>query len=199
MFGQIEHHPIEDQFRRRAHNPFAAMVKYVDPLLLVNRERQRIYALPSKLRQGLLLATGPDCAEPRLQSGMIDHHHGPASHSHQMARSCRPIPRAETKLLDKGPIVAKTLDPTAQSIGNQDPLLVDKETARRAPLLPTITTCWQTRLDPPIDMKALHGSLPRSISHSYVYSVTIRRDCVRLVKHSGFITAAIATLRHRQT
>ena len=45
MFGQIEHYPIECQFRRRTDNPLSAVIENVDPLLIVHRESQGVWAL----------------------------------------------------------------------------------------------------------------------------------------------------------
>ena len=45
LFGQIEHYPIECQFRRRTDNPLSAVIENVDPLLIVHRESQGVWAL----------------------------------------------------------------------------------------------------------------------------------------------------------
>ena len=87
----------------------------------------------------------------------------------------------EFKLLNEYPIVTKPLDPTAQRIGDPDALLVGKEPARRAPLRTMIASRRQARLNPSIDMKALHGPLPRPVSHRHVHAITMGRDGVRLI------------------
>ena len=42
MFGKIEHHPVESQFRRHTHDSLSAVIENIDSLLIVDRERQRI-------------------------------------------------------------------------------------------------------------------------------------------------------------
>ena len=129
---------------------------------------------------------------------MIDCHHGPPSHSHKMTRPRVLMLGSEIELLDEDSIVTKPLDPTAQSISDPDAALVGKESAWRSPLGTIVAPCRQARLDPPIDMKALHGSLPRPVSHSHVYAIAMRRYSVRLIQHTRFITTTIATRRHWQ-
>jgi hypothetical protein len=94
--------------------------------------------------------------------------------------------------------MTKPLDPTAQSISYPDAVFIGEQSTRRAPLGTIVAACWQTRLDPPIDMKALHGSLPRPVAHSHIHAIAVRRHGVRLIQHTRFITAAIATRRHWQ-
>ena len=101
-------------------------------------------------------------------------------------------------LLHEHAVVSEALDATAQRVGDQQPIVIREDPARRAPLARAVALRRHASQNPTIDMEALHGALPRSFAHRDVDPFAVDRDRMRLIEHAGAVFGAVAARGHRQ-